>query len=82
MALNELEQKCIERFRNARGAPDRGEDDTASWTELGFYVLLEAGRLLRASRYKKATRDSMSFKSDLSPTTAVESTSSCCCAGR
>ncbi len=73
MALNELEQKCIERFRDARGAPDRGEDDTASWTELGFYVLLEAGRLLRASRYKKATRDSMSYKSDQSPATAVES---------
>ncbi len=73
MALNELEEKCIERFRGAGGAPDRGEDDTAWWIELGFHVLLEGGALLRASRYKKATRDSVSFKSDLSPTTAVES---------
>ncbi|MEE9533997.1 MAG: inositol monophosphatase family protein [Acidimicrobiia bacterium] len=36
-------------------------------------MLLEGGALLRASRYKKATRDSVSFKSDQSPTTAVES---------
>ncbi len=55
MALNELEEKCIERFRGGGGAPDRGPDDTTWWIELGFHVLLDGGALLRASRYKKTT---------------------------
>jgi len=71
MALNALERTWIEAFRAGKGSPTQGAGDPEDWLALCFFLLLEAGRMLRGSRYADA-RESLQIKLDGSPTTSLE----------
>jgi fructose-1,6-bisphosphatase/inositol monophosphatase family enzyme len=71
MALTELEQNCIERFRDGALTDCPADNEMDGWVVFGLSIMFEAGRMLRAGRHDLEQRH-VDHKADGSPTTALE----------
>jgi myo-inositol-1(or 4)-monophosphatase len=73
VTLTNLERACIDAYRagNETGAASSTAGGEADWLRFGLSVLLEAGRILRASRLWTMDAD-VQFKPDGSPVTALD----------